>query len=226
MSPHWLRHAHASHALDHGAPIHLVQATLGHSSLATTTAYLHARPGDSSARFLATETFLPKPGGSTLPLQSTRVMDVVNAVPTAPGDYSMTTMNEETKIQQFAATPAGPKQPKATKKATAAPQKPAVAPAKAKSGKKASAAKKAPKAAKGAKPAEVAGGTREGSKTAQALALLRRPNGATLAELMKTLSWQAHSVRGFISGTLGKKLDLPVMSAKREDGARVYSIAK
>jgi integrase/recombinase XerD len=52
VSPHWLRHAHASHALDHGAPIHLVQATLGHSSVATTSAYLHARPGDSSARFL------------------------------------------------------------------------------------------------------------------------------------------------------------------------------
>jgi len=52
------------------------------------------------------------------------------------------------------------------------------------------------------------------------------PIGATLAELMKTLSWQAHSVRGFISGTLGKKMDLPVVSAKREDGARNYSIAK
>jgi integrase/recombinase XerD len=52
ISPHWLRHAHASHALDHGAPIHLVQATLGHRSVATTSAYLHARPGDSSARFL------------------------------------------------------------------------------------------------------------------------------------------------------------------------------
>ena len=50
VSPHWLRHAHASHALDHGAPIHLVQATLGHSSVATTSGYLHARPGDSSAR--------------------------------------------------------------------------------------------------------------------------------------------------------------------------------
>ena len=52
VSPHWLRHAHASHALDHGAPIHLVQATLGHRSVATTSAYLHAQPGDSSARFL------------------------------------------------------------------------------------------------------------------------------------------------------------------------------
>jgi integrase/recombinase XerD len=53
VSPHWLRHAHASHALDRGAPIHLVQATLGHSSVATTGRYLHARPTDSSARYLA-----------------------------------------------------------------------------------------------------------------------------------------------------------------------------
>jgi len=51
-SPHWLRHAHASHALDHGCPIHLVQATLGHASVATTGRYLHARPNDSSARYL------------------------------------------------------------------------------------------------------------------------------------------------------------------------------
>lgn len=53
VSPHWLRHAHASHALDRGAPIHLVQATLGHASVATTGRYLHARPSDSSARYLA-----------------------------------------------------------------------------------------------------------------------------------------------------------------------------
>ncbi len=53
VSPHWLRHAHASHALDRGAPIHLVQATLGHSSITTTGRYLHARPKDSSSRFLA-----------------------------------------------------------------------------------------------------------------------------------------------------------------------------
>lgn len=52
VSCHWLRHAHASHALDRGAPIHLVQATLGHSSVATTGKYLHARPADSSANYL------------------------------------------------------------------------------------------------------------------------------------------------------------------------------
>lgn len=53
VSPHWLRHAHASHALDRGAPIHLVQTTLGHASVATTGRYLHARPSDSSAKYLA-----------------------------------------------------------------------------------------------------------------------------------------------------------------------------
>jgi integrase/recombinase XerD len=53
VSPHWLRHAHASHAIDKGAPVSLVQQTLGHSSLATTGRYLHARPNDSSARYLA-----------------------------------------------------------------------------------------------------------------------------------------------------------------------------
>jgi integrase/recombinase XerD len=52
VSPHWMRHAHASHALDRGAPIHLVQATLNHVSLASTSKYVHARPTDSSSRYL------------------------------------------------------------------------------------------------------------------------------------------------------------------------------
>lgn len=52
VSPHWLRHAHVSHALDRGAPVHLVQATVGHASLDTTSHYAHARPTDSSARYL------------------------------------------------------------------------------------------------------------------------------------------------------------------------------
>jgi integrase/recombinase XerD len=54
VSTHWLRHAHASHALDRGAPIHLVQATLGHRSVATTSRYLHARPDESSAAYFDT----------------------------------------------------------------------------------------------------------------------------------------------------------------------------
>jgi integrase/recombinase XerD len=53
VSPHWLRHSHASHSLDRGAPIHLLQKTLGHSSVAITEMYLHARPTDSSGLYLA-----------------------------------------------------------------------------------------------------------------------------------------------------------------------------
>lgn len=51
-SPHWLRHCHGSHALDRGAPISLVQATLGHSTVATTGRYLHAKPNESSGKYL------------------------------------------------------------------------------------------------------------------------------------------------------------------------------
>ena len=65
---------------------------------------------------------------------------------------------------------------------------------------------------------------RDGSKKAYVLALLRREGGATLQDLMSATSWQAHSVRGFLSGALGKKMNLTVESAKREDGVRVYSI--
>ena len=53
VSPHWLRHAHASLALERGAPVALVRDTLGHSSVGTTNGYRHARPNDSSARYLA-----------------------------------------------------------------------------------------------------------------------------------------------------------------------------
>lgn len=52
VSPHWMRHAHASHALDNGAPITLVRDTLGHSSLQVTSRYSHARPNASSGQYL------------------------------------------------------------------------------------------------------------------------------------------------------------------------------
>ncbi len=52
VSPHWLRHSHASHSLDRGAPPQLVQQTLGHQSLQTLTRYAHARPSDSSGLYL------------------------------------------------------------------------------------------------------------------------------------------------------------------------------
>jgi site-specific recombinase XerD len=52
VSAHWLRHANASHALDNGAPIHVVQQSLGHASLVTTTRYAHIKPGAGSSQFI------------------------------------------------------------------------------------------------------------------------------------------------------------------------------
>lgn len=55
VSPHWLRHACASHALARGANVAVVRDTLGHANLATTSKYLHARPGDSAGLYLPTD---------------------------------------------------------------------------------------------------------------------------------------------------------------------------
>ena len=107
---------------------------------------------------------------------------------------------------------------KATKKASAGARRAHAAPAKGKAGKKASPAKKAPKRQK------KAAGNREGSKAAKILELLKRPDGATAKELMKATGWQPHSVRGFLSGTLRKKLGLTVTSTKGDDGERTYSV--
>ncbi len=52
VSPHWMRHAHATHSLERGAPITLVQDTLGHSSIETTAKYTHVRPNASSGQYL------------------------------------------------------------------------------------------------------------------------------------------------------------------------------
>ena len=65
---------------------------------------------------------------------------------------------------------------------------------------------------------------REGSKTAKILSLLRQPKGVTLKELMKLTGWMAHSVCGFLSGAVGKKMGLTVESTKREDGDRIYRL--
>jgi hypothetical protein len=66
---------------------------------------------------------------------------------------------------------------------------------------------------------------RKNTKQAQVVALLKRSSGATLQHLMRTTGWQAHSVRGFISGALGKKLSLKIESFKTERGERAYRIA-
>jgi len=65
---------------------------------------------------------------------------------------------------------------------------------------------------------------RDGSKKAAILALLQRKGGATLPEIVGATEWQAHSVRGFISGTLGKKMGLTVKSTKNDAGERTYRV--
>lgn len=52
VSPHWMRHSHATHSIERGAPLQLVQATLGHANIQTTGRYLHANPSESSAQYL------------------------------------------------------------------------------------------------------------------------------------------------------------------------------
>ena len=139
-----------------------------------------------------------------------RAIHVVTAVITAQGE-TIVTCTEQTETAPAAET-------KPNKKASVAKRARNVAPAKAKPGKKATPAKKAPKGEKKANSA------RDGSKAAKILDLLKRPGGATSKELQKATGWQPHSVRGFLSGTIGKKMGLAVVSTKGEDGERSYSV--
>ena len=122
----------------------------------------------------------------------------------------MTTAEAET-----ATVAAATEKPKGTKKPRVGAQRAPVAPAKAKS------ATSTKKTAKGAKTASTA---RSDSKKATVIDMLRRKDGASLADIMKATGWQSHSVRGFISGALIKKARLKVESFKRENGERAYAI--
>jgi len=134
-----------------------------------------------------------------------------------------------------------------TETAANAEQGALVAPEKATSKKGASQKKGAPKASKGAKGAKAAtpkkttpatkttkapkkaaktpesAGPREGSKTAQVVAMLQRKNGATLAEIMEKMGWQKHTVRGFMAGAM-KKAGYTIESFKSDKGERTYRI--
>jgi len=95
--------------------------------------------------------------------------------------------------------------------------------------KKVKASKKAAKTKKAATPkkstkATKAKGTRSGSKAAIVLELMKRKEGATLPEIAKATDWQNHSIRGFVSGHVTKKLGLKVESTKSEAGERTYRI--
>jgi hypothetical protein len=97
-----------------------------------------------------------------------------------------------------------------------------VAPVKGKRKKGAEKAKRRDTARPAAK--KTAGQAREGSKKAEVLDLMRRSQGASLAEIIELTGWQPHTVRGFVSGTLIKKLGLKVESFRTEEKERTYRI--
>lgn len=66
---------------------------------------------------------------------------------------------------------------------------------------------------------------RAGTKQAQIIAMLQRPEGATIAEMVEATSWQSHTVRGSLSGALKKKLGLPITAEKVEGRGTVYKLA-
>ena len=101
-----------------------------------------------------------------------------------------------------------------------------VIPPAAKPASKQATTKAKPASKKASKPAAEAAVPREFSKKSIVLDLLRRKDGATMAEIAKATEWQSHSIRGFISGNLTKKMGLAVESVKNAQGERTYKIAK
>jgi hypothetical protein len=147
----------------------------------------------------------------------------------------MTTENAVTTTTHTAATLAAAgttvASEKASAKKTTRPKKGAAQGRKpAKGGKPATATKSqkatpakgpAPRATTGKAPKSAA--PREGSKTAQVIAMLQRKNGATLAEIMNQMGWQKHTVRGFMAGAM-KKAGYSVESFKPVGGERSYRL--
>jgi hypothetical protein len=148
----------------------------------------------------------PKPAGGAIEADTARA----EVPPTEPSESAAVRVEEQPS--------AGLAEPLASVGA----QVPDVAPKAAKASKKATPAKNALKAKRAAKAQESAG-PREGSKTAQVVAMLQRKNGATLAEIMSQMGWQKHTVRGFMAGTM-KKAGYTFESFKPEGGERTYRI--
>jgi hypothetical protein len=95
---------------------------------------------------------------------------------------------------------------------------------KAKATSKKTAMAKSATAKKAAKGTKAKSATRSGTKAEKVLDLIRRKEGATLAEIAKATDWQNHSIRGFVSGHVIKKMGLKVESTKSEAGERTYRI--
>ena len=88
--------------------------------------------------------------------------------------------------------------------------------------------KKAPRTKGAAKPKAAAkpAKPRAESKQSQLIAMLKQPDGATIAEIAKALEWLPHTVRGAIAGALKKKLGLKVESEKVDNRGRVYRLVE
>ena len=67
--------------------------------------------------------------------------------------------------------------------------------------------------------------TRDNSKQAQVIAMLKRPEGATIEQICEATQWQAHTVRGTFAGAFKKKLGLEITSTKEAGGQRIYRVA-
>jgi hypothetical protein len=119
---------------------------------------------------------------------------------------------------------AEPEKPKAQRKATVGAHGAKGVLAKVQANKKDKPARKANKPPRRA-AAQRSEGPREGSKTAQVVAMLERKGGVTLKEIIAKMGWQQHTVRGFMAGTM-KKAGYAVESFKPEGGERTYRIAK
>lgn len=78
---------------------------------------------------------------------------------------------------------------------------------------------------KAKQPPAAARKPRQHTKHMKLIEMLRRPDGATIAQIAKALDWQHHTVRGAMSGALKKKLGLTITSEKPDGGDRVYRIA-
>ena len=74
------------------------------------------------------------------------------------------------------------------------------------------------------KPAATERRTREGTKQALVIEMLRRPEGASIAEIVEATAWVSHSVRGFLAGALKKKLGMAIESTKDDDRGRIYRL--